>query len=428
VASPARERSAKQPVPQPAPAVVTSPQGRKGAIPGDTVSLLNQADGPTRAEMLMELQRSQGNEQVQRMLTGMPSRSSGGLPPVPVQRAAPEAPPAAPAASGRDVLEGVRARALVRMGKLSALEMESADVIDSVKDRLLRFSDQYGIAYERYAKVMEQGKQAAEREEEFIGVAIAIGVGLAIALVPELLVGVAAEEGAAATVEAAGTHALTLGKAGVELGKEVGKEVGAKAIEKGVVHVDGSDLAPGGISPEVVNTTVWKSLNSFHQARPRIGAQSMNQALIMSGAEYMIGEFKGAGGAQSDMGFGAQVEMAISLENADAAGTALDAQVDLLRGKIAALKGWVAGEMTYSVDQMEKDIFLLWMATLKKGSSTLDIDAIEDYIGPKGLKLIDFGLWTTQKDQDDAIDMAIARKDGILARAVMAAPGMHLSE
>lgn len=429
MAVPARDRPAREPVLRPAPATVNSTQTRKDGSRANLVNLLDQADPGTRAEMLMDLQHSQGNQQVQRLLAGVPSGSSRDSHAAPVQRSAADAPAAAPSAtSGRDILEGIRARALVRMGKLSALEMESADAIDAVKDRLMRFSDRYEMAYERYAKVMEQGKQAAEREEQLIGVAIGIGVGLAIALAPEVVAALAAEETAAAGTAAAGAEALTWAKAGTELGKEVAKETIAKGAEKGFVHVDGTDLAPGGISPEVVKTTAWKSLTSLHEARPRIGAQSTNQALIMAGAEYLIGEFKGGGDNRSDMGFGDQFQMGVSLKNADAASSALDAQVDILRGKVAALKAAATGPMSYSVDQMEKDIFLLWMATLPKGSSILDIDAIEDYIGPKGLKLIDFGLWTTHSDQDNAIDMAIAKKDEILARAAMAAPGMSLSE
>src|SRR4051794_10751739 len=49
----------------------------------------------------------------------------------------------------------------------------------------------------------------------------------------------------------------------------------------------------------------------------------------------------------------------------------------------------------------------MWMSSLPQNSNILDIDAIENHIGPKGLKIIDFGLWTSQADQNDAIDRAV---------------------
>jgi len=56
--------------------------------------------------------------------------------------------------------------------------------------------------------------------------------------------------------------------------------------------------------------------------------------------------------------------------------------------------------------QMERDIWHLWMATLPLNSNILDIDAIEDHIGPNGLGIVDFGRYTSDADENEAIENA----------------------
>jgi hypothetical protein len=72
---------------------------------------------------------------------------------------------------------------------------------------------------------------------------------------------------------------------------------------------------------------------------------------------------------------------------------------------------------------MERDIWILWMGSLKRDSNILDIDAIEDYLGPDGLKLVDFGIYTSDDDENEAIDNARSQSKGIEERrnAAMAA-------
>jgi len=46
------------------------------------------------------------------------------------------------------------------------------------------------------------------------------------------------------------------------------------------------------------------------------------------------------------------------------------------------------------------------MSSLSLNSNILDLDAIEDHIGPKGLKIVDFGRYTSDADENEAIENA----------------------
>ena len=57
------------------------------------------------------------------------------------------------------------------------------------------------------------------------------------------------------------------------------------------------------------------------------------------------------------------------------------------------------------------------MGSLNEDSNILDIDAIEDYLGPKGLGLVDFGDWyTSDEDENQAIRKARGQKKEIEER------------
>ena len=75
---------------------------------------------------------------------------------------------------------------------------------------------------------------------------------------------------------------------------------------------------------------------------------------------------------------------------------------------LAALKASVQAidPKAKPVTAVERDIWVMWMSTLGHNSNILDIDAIEDHIGPKGLKIVDFGVYTSDADENEAIDQA----------------------
>lgn len=373
------------------------------------------------AAIVHGLQRSAGNAAIARLLSGDAAVSR--------EPAAAPAAPAAPAKTvgaglmeaNRPALEDIRAEALVRMGRLAALEGEGREAVSAVKSRLVDVSTDYDKAYGRYADVIKKARLEARNQQEWTDIAVGIAIGVTVGLCIEGLA-VALAVDAAATVAAKGLKAV--GKAAAkELGGE-SAEAGAGILAKatGAFEIAGKDLEPGGLSPAVLKTNVWKSVAELHGAVPRVGFASLQQGLLMSNAEYAIGEIKahGAGGSTADMSEADASQLVLSVLAAGKAAKEVDKKIDEAKQKFAAIKKAAGEKRSYGDKEMERDIWILWMGSLSKDSNILDLDEIEDYIGPKGLGLVDFGIYTFDEDENEAIAKAKSQADAIKAKQISA--------
>jgi ElaB/YqjD/DUF883 family membrane-anchored ribosome-binding protein len=343
-------------------------------------------------------------------------------------------PPGAPAAAGtapgqsvgvalleanRDKLETLRAEALVRMGRLTKLESSSREAIGQVQTKLMETSHEYDKAYESYARVIKAAKLEAENQQFWtdiaVGIAIGVLVGVTIEAVPVLLAVEAAAGAAGAGLKAAGKAAAKAApKEAAGEGAEALLGQAAKAVG---IAVAGTDLEPGDMRPEILKMGIWKSLTDLHAAAPRVGGHSLSQALLMSNAEYAIGEIKAhSGGGTGDMSVDDAVELVLSVLNSGEASKDVDKKLDAAEEKVTALKQAAAAKSSYGAKDMERDIWILWMGSLKEDSNLLDIDAIEDYLGPDGLGLVDFGVYTSDEDENEAIRKARGQRGEIEER------------
>jgi len=308
-------------------------------------------------------------------------------------------------------MEDVRARATARQLQAEACIGLAADVLSSLKARLEGVSSVYGTAYERYSRVVEEGKAAAKSEEEWIDIgvgillAVAIGAGVgaaAIALeVEEAVVAEAAKEAITATA--------------TEAGKYAGKHTG-------LLEVVGTDLEPGGLKPEVMKLKLWEQLVDLHASVLKTVNQADLQSLIASGAEYAIGEIKAqiGGGAGADLELPDLHHLIGTLAADDAAYAGLEARLSAaitnLQGVRASLSS--APSPLGREEEMERDIWILWMAELSEDEAkVLDRDPIEEhlealgfitsYYGSGGSLGVDTGVWTSK---DDCLEMVQAAR------------------
>lgn len=366
---------------------------------------------------VLALQQSAGNQAISRMLAREPA-------------AAPEAPVQtggnAYLEANREKLETVRAEALVRMGRLTKLEGASRDAVGAVKTRMLEASAEYDKAYEGYARVIKSAKLEAANQQLFtdiaMGIAIAVVLGVTIEAVPIMLATTAVAETVGFGLKAAGKAALKAApKEAIGEGAEMG--IGAAAKAAGIA-VAGTDLEPGGMRPEILKMGIWKSLTQLHQAAPQIGGASLTMGLLMSNSEFAIGEIKAqTGGGRGDMPEQEAVELVQTVLRAGDAAKALDPHLDAAEQKIEALRRAAAAPITYRAPQMERDIWVLWMASLELDSNILDLDAIEDHL--KALGIVDFGDYTFDDEENAAIKTARGQKKDIeeRRRAAMATGG-----
>jgi hypothetical protein len=301
----------------------------------------------------------------------------------------------------RPAVETARANALARVAKIVKLQADGNRAIGLLKGRLLNVADGYDQAYKQYAQVIAAARQEARNQQEITDIIVGIAIGVSVGLAAE---GVAA----CALVGAAGK--VVAGKVGKWGAKAVGEAVG-EGVEaaggkgaKGLTEVAGQDLQPDGLKPEVLRMEIWKSLTKLHESLSKMGEGILDQTLLMGAAEYAIGEIKSQKGGGADMTPNEDVDLVLGVLAADKQSQPLDRELDNASQKIAALESGVAQMPKYNVTQMEKDIWILWMSTLEKDCNILDLDAIEDHL--KALGIVDFGWYTTDDEENEAIKKA----------------------
>lgn len=303
----------------------------------------------------------------------------------------------------RNEMEDVRGRATARQFKAEACVGLAAEVLTSVKTRLEGVCTVYGTAYDSYSRVITAGKAAAKSEEEWIdiGVGILMAVGIATGVGAA---GMALEVGEGLAVEAA-KEAITA--TATELAKHEVKQ------HTGLLEVVGTQMEPGGLKPAVMKLKLWEQLVDLHARVLATVKQADLQSLIASGAEYAIGEIKAqmGGGAGADLDVPTLHSLIGTLAADDGGSAKLDKSlsdaIDALQGVKSSLS--TAPSPFGREIQMEKDIWILWMAELSEDEAkVLDIDAIEvhlenlglitSYYGRGGLLGVDTGIFTTKND------------------------------
>lgn len=364
----------------------------------------------TSPASLIGLQHTAGNRAATRFVEGKPVASRGDdLQHVHLQRddaPAPGTTDTAPKGSEwapyREEMEGIRARATARELQATACVGLAADVLSSLRAHLETISTVYGTAYKTYSEVIEKGKAAAKTEEELID--IGVGILLAVAIGTGVGAGAAALElGEGLAIEAA-KEAITATSA--ELAKSAGKHLG-------LLEVVGTDLEPGGLKPEVMKLHLWEQMVDLHSRVLTTVRQADFQSLIASGAEYAIGEIKAqiSGGAGADLQVSVLHDLIGTLANDDGASASLDTSLSAaishlqdVRSKLGSAPDPHGREM-----EMERDIWILWMADLpEEHAKDLDRDPIEDHLqelrlitsgySNGGLLGVDTGIWTTKAD------------------------------
>ncbi len=283
---------------------------------------------------------------------------------------------------------------------------------DLISTKLRIFSINYDMAYSNYSRVIGQGRAEAQNQTLWRGIFLGIGTGV--------LAGLAAAYIAPST--AAGWFALTLADAGTAAGSSFLQGAASSAIAFAVsdaITTRGSDLQPGGLSPDMLRSNIWQHVASMYR-----GALQTNQVLANLHKntvilERLIAEIRVqiAGGASSYSP--ADILTATNTMNDRISGMA--SVFSELRQKATAMSAFGNSILAYDptkpgVDQIEKDIWIMWMGTLSNDDSDiLDLDNIEDHLksigilGNGGLLGVDFGDYTSEDDELAALAAARPR-------------------
>lgn len=417
--------------PQP---VVQSPRERAGARPVTTAPPTGPsalAGVPAGAAGLLALQRQAGNRAVAAALRP----ASGGRPRpeprrVPVVQRSPVI-QRAPTAAERRQLEAKLPALQTQTGLLDAhatlgeaygnLALGATDLISS---KLQLFALRYDQAWGRYSRVIGAGRAEAQNQTLWRGIFLGIGTGV--------LAGVAAAFVAPST--AAGWFTLTLADAATAAGSSLLQAGFSSAVALALsdaLTVRGSDLQPTGLTPDMLRTNIWQQVAQMYRGAfgtTRVTTNLLRNAVAL---ERTIAEMRVhiAGGSSdystADVLRAADV-MSTRLAGMQSVFSGLRRGADDLRRFSDAVVAY--DPMVPTVDQMEDDIWIMWIGSLSDDDSDiLDLDAIEDHLhrrgilGPGSQLGVDFGSYTSEDDELAAIAAGRRRAGAIRDRYDQAA-------
>jgi hypothetical protein len=144
-------------------------------------------------------------------------------------------------------------------------------------------------------------------------------------------------------------------------------------------------MKPTAITPDGIDAAMYKQMTDLGDALNAVSRSKLEIGLVLGAAEYCLGEIKGhlshgaADNSVDDVKAMAETIIATSGNVTDAAHDA-DELLRALRATQAQTDA-----LNPNAEVLEKEIWVLWMATLEPDARILDIDPIEDYLAKKGL-------------------------------------------
>jgi hypothetical protein len=307
-------------------------------------------------------------------------------------------------------LESIRVTATQSSFLAGAYAEKGLRTVDALKSSLTMTSGTYGKAYAEYATIVRAGRAEAVDQQDLMNIFLGIGIGTGVGLLSTLILPEGLAVGWTVLAEVLGEAA------------EAGLGKGAQKL--GITDVAGTDLEPGGLDPAVLDSQIWQRLSGLYRSVVGVQRHTQYLPLILGAAEHLLGQFRLVdAGAEADMTRPALVDEAISLNRTAAHLTKLNAALRERLDGLNRLAAEAAAGHRYQQDEMERDIWVMWMSRLTDDQSDiLDLDVIEDHLhatgvlGPNGVLGVDFGRYTSEEDERAAIAAARRRAGAIHAR------------
>jgi hypothetical protein len=298
-----------------------------------------------------------------------------------------------------EAVQAARANAATCAAAITIADTRGSATVRGLATCFGHYASRYRRAWDQFAATLAAGRQSAVSQEAWVnrisGVvfgALTGGMvhGIEHTLVKRGIIGHAVEH-------------LGSGPWAAATGLEKGIEVGGHRMAH--AHVEGSEMTATGVRPESVDTATYQRMIELCQALGGLSDDRLTVGLILGAAEYCIGEIRGwLGGGYADMTEAEVIEMA---------GAVIEAGNQL--------RTWNADDIVSDCDfidadcdtveafpqeDIEKELWTLWMASLEAGSDLTDLDPIQDRLAALGLST-NHDWWYS--DDDAAADLAAAR-------------------
>jgi hypothetical protein len=279
---------------------------------------------------------------------------------------------------------------------------KSLEVGDLTRNKLSQISAIYQQAYTNFRTVLNRAQQEAQNQQDWTNIIVGVAMGVAAGLIAAW----------ALPASASAAFVLTLEEAAIAAASSAGQAVGGAAATAGatsVLDVQGRTIDSSGLDPSIMELAIWRKTADIYRAGLEYNRVSGQLHTLTVNLSDLIGNVRVyQAGGESALNDQSINEAVTAMTSRDTALAALNTELTTKLTELEALKQAVnaINPSARPAAMMEKDIWILWMSSLPRNSNILDLDAIEDHIGPKGLRIVDFGIYTSDDDENEAIENA----------------------
>jgi len=299
-------------------------------------------------------------------------------------------------------ITALRTKVESRFDLVNTYAQDSLAVGDLTRDKLSAISTVYTEAYNTFRGVLNRAQQEAQNQQRWTDVVVGVICGTAAGLAAAFVL----------PSTAAGWFSLTLAEAGTAAASSAGQGIASGAIAaaaSSLTTVAGQNINSSGLDPMIQQVAMWQRVAGIYRSGLELTPLSRaTHALSLALADLLAEVRVLEAGGKTKLTEATIASTLATLEQQESGLTPVTTELTAKVTDLAALKASVQAidPKAKPVTAVERDIWVMWMSTLAHDSNILDIDAIEDHIGPKGLKIVDFGIYTFDSDENAAIDQA----------------------
>jgi hypothetical protein len=398
--------------------MLTATRERATGVPGLAPGV-NRLPVHQRQELVAAIGTTYGNRQVQRLLARQPAAEDGSASPRPagtvagvIQKDPPKGGAKQPAKKPKidwpavvTEVTNLRQEAASRVGEANTYLQAALPAADQTRAKLDTAGANYEEAYNQHKSVLDRAKEEAASRDAMISTFIGIGIGVATGMIGGAVIGATATMRTRLVAELIGEAA------------EAGLGVGVKALGGS----SGAGYTPSAVNPLAMRTKHYNMLIDLYRGLAITGSEATGQGLVLATATDLMHQARRHAERQkADVPADKLLKLIADLRSAVV-------PISYPARGVADLQEAIAKKPVPSAWALERFLWVYWINRLGwydessdryyfGDTDILDTDAVENYLhgsigvlGEGSLLGVDFGRWTSEDDEEEAVQAANAK-------------------
>jgi hypothetical protein len=260
-------------------------------------------------------------------------------------------------------------------------------------DQLSILSSTYTTAYNNFRQVINAAEAEAQNQQWWTDFIVDIVCGVVAGLIGGAYISESSK-----VILQIGKKAITRSEVGLAVITSAGGESAASGVGKtGLLEIAGQRIDTSALHPAIREVELWKNTARIYAASQQFsGFRSDLHDRVLGISQFITDVERYGAGREVDFtpeGIGAEVDT-LEIEDEDWMWVNDDLPDYVNAAEQAVDSAFQIDAASVSARDIERTIWLLWISGLD-GPYVLDLSAIEEHIGPDGLRLVDFGDYTS---------------------------------